>query len=83
MKRRKPKRGYNILGENIRRVRLRHKPEISQSDLAARLSVKGLLIDRPTITRIENGKRYLRGFEIKAIAKVLRVTVGILFKEKS
>jgi len=83
VKRRKPKRGYNILGENIRRARLRHNPEISQSDLAARLSVKGLLIDRPTITRIENGKRYLRDFEIKAIAKVLRVTVGFLFKEKS
>jgi transcriptional regulator with XRE-family HTH domain len=81
LKRRKPKRGHNIIGRHIRQARLRIKPEMSQSDLAARLSVRGILLDRPTVTRIENGNRYLRDFEIRAIARVLRVSVAWLFRE--
>lgn len=56
---------------------------MSQSDLAARLTVRGIAVDRASVTRIENGKRYLRDFEIRAIASVLRVSVGWLFREVS
>ena len=83
MKRRKPQRGRNILGPHIRQARLRLSPEMSQADLAAKLSVRGLALDRVTITRIENGKRFLRDFEIRAIARVLRVSVAFLFRESS
>jgi transcriptional regulator with XRE-family HTH domain len=55
---------------------------MSQADLAARLTVGGLPFDRASVTRLENGKRYLRDFEIKAIAKILRVSVAWLFREK-
>lgn len=41
----------------------------------------GIRLDRASITRIENGKRYLRDFEIRAIAKVLKVSVAWLFRE--
>jgi transcriptional regulator with XRE-family HTH domain len=57
------------------------KPEMSQADLAAKLTVRGVAVDRPTITRIENGKRFLRDFEIRAIARALRVSVAWLFRE--
>lgn len=83
MKRLKPTRGHNILGRHIRQARLQIKPEMSQADLAARLSVRGISVDRPTVTRIENGRRYLRDFEIRAIARVLRVSVAWLFREVS
>ena len=56
---------------------------MSQADLAAKLSVRGLALDRVTVTRIENGKRFLRDFEIRAIARVLRVSVAFLFRESS
>lgn len=75
------KRGHNILGSRIRQARLRLSPEVSQNDLAARLAVRGLALDRPTITRIENGERYLRDYEIRHIARVLKVSVAWLFGE--
>ena len=56
-------------------------PEVTQADLAARLSVKGIDVDRPTITRIENGERFLRDYEIKMLARVLGVTCAWLFGE--
>jgi len=54
---------------------------MSQADLAARLTVRGVPFDRASITRIENGKRFLRDYEIRAIAAVLRISAGWLFRE--
>ena len=82
MKQSSSSRGTNILGAQIRRARLALKPEVSQFDLAGRLAKQGIDVDRPTITRIENGERYLRDYEIKAIAKALKVSVAWLFGEK-
>lgn len=58
------------------------KPDVSQFDLAGRLAKLGIDMDRPTITRIENGERYLRDYEIQAIAKALKVSVAWLFGEE-
>lgn len=57
------------------------KPAVTQKELAARLTVRGIDIDRPTLTRIENGNRFLRDYEIEVIAKVLKVSVAWLFGE--
>jgi len=54
---------------------------MTQADLAARLTVRGISVDRASVTRIENGKRYLRDFEIRALARVLKVSVAWLFRE--
>ena len=75
----KTQRGHNILGPRIREARHLLKPEVSQFDLAGRLAAHGLDFDRPTITRIESGKRFLRDYEIRALAKVLKVSVSWLF----
>lgn len=40
----------------------------------------GLDVDLPTITRIENCRRYLRDYEIIAIARILKVCVASLFE---
>lgn len=75
------RRGHNLIGSRIREAREKLKPIVSQKELAAKLGVRGLDLDRPTVTRIENGKRYLRDYEIKAIAGVLKVSVAWLFGE--
>ena len=70
-----------MIGHRIRVARLRIKPSVTQRELAARLAVRGINIDRPTLTRIENGQRFLRDYEIAVIAKVLKVSVAWLFGE--
>lgn len=62
----------NISGDRIREARL--KKRISQSDLAARLQVNGVTIERDSISRIEIGTRFVTDYEIKVIAKVLDVS---------
>jgi transcriptional regulator with XRE-family HTH domain len=79
----KPMKKKNIVGTRIRKARLDAKPPITQSDLVARLQLEGLKdIDQPIVSRIEKGERLVTDYEIKAIAKALKVTVGWLLNEK-
>ena len=72
----------NLIGAKIRQARLRLNPEVSQEDLAGRLAVRGIRIDRSAVSRIENQERYLMDYEIAAIAKCLNVAVAELFGER-
>lgn len=54
---------------------------ITQEQLIAKLNFQGIHIDRPMISKIENQSREILDFEIKAIAKVLKVSVDDLFKD--
>lgn len=65
----------------MRLARKRAKPPITQTDLAARLQVKGLRLERVTISKIETGYREVTDVEAVAIAKDLGVTVGWLLGE--
>ena len=69
------------MGKRIRQARLRCKPAVSQEDLAGRLAGRGISIDQTAISRIENQTRYLMDYEVAAIAKALKVSVGWLFGE--
>ena len=40
------------------------------------LAVRGINLDRSAISRIENRERYLMDYEISAIARSLKVSVG-------
>lgn len=44
----------NICGERIREARL--KQRLSQSDLAARVQVEGVIMERDSISRVEIGR---------------------------
>lgn len=68
----------NIIGERVRLARVRAKPPITQTDLAARLQIEGLRIERVTISKIETGYREVTDVEAVAIAKALGVTVSWL-----
>ena len=63
----------NLCGDKVRQAS--QKQRISQSDLAARLQVAGVIIERDSISRIEAGTRFVADYELKVIAEVLNVDV--------
>ena len=71
----------NLIGERIRKARLACRPPVTQDDLVGRLAARGVTIDQTAVSRIENQTRYLMDYEIAAIARSLKVSVGWLFGE--
>ena len=66
----------NICGERVHEARRRLK--ITQSDLAARLQINGIIIERDSISRIEIGTRFVADYELRVLAKVLDTSVDWL-----
>ena len=64
---------FNICGENIRLIRLKKK--VTQTDLAARLQVRGVQLNQNSICRIEKGRRVVADYELLIIADALGVSV--------
>jgi HTH-type transcriptional regulator, cell division transcriptional repressor len=71
--------GRNLIGPKLRKLRLAKKPQITLEDLAGRLAARGVHLDRSAIGRIENQKRYVLDYELKAIADALRLSAVDLF----
>lgn len=69
----------NICGKNISFIRKGMK--ISQRELADKLQLSGLDIDKNAIQRIECGKRFVTDIELVKIAKVLKTTIDELLKD--
>jgi HTH-type transcriptional regulator, cell division transcriptional repressor len=57
------------------------KPPVTQADLAARLQIQGIKLDRVAISKIETGYREVTDFEVNAVAKALGVPINWLFGE--
>lgn len=70
----------NISGEQIREARLRLR--LSQAQLAARMQTEGVPIEQDALSRIESGDRLVQDFELKALARCLRVTIDWLLTEQ-
>lgn len=66
----------NISGERIRAARKTQR--LSQTDLAAQLQIKGVILERDTISRIEIGDRFVADYELRAFAQVLGVDAAWL-----
>ena len=66
----------NICGERIHEARC--KLRMTQSDLAAQLQVANIIIERDSISRIEIGTRFVADYELREIAKILKVSVSWL-----
>ena len=71
----------NVIGARVRQARKMSSPEVSQTDLVARLQVVGLKIEQPAISKIENGQRPVLDTEVSLIAKALGVSVAWLLGE--
>lgn len=61
----------NICGDKVREAR--QKQRMSQSDLAAKLQVNGIILERDSISRIESGTRFVADYELLILSKVLKV----------
>ena len=68
----------NLCGANIARFRTQMK--ISQRELADRLQLVGLDMDKNAIQRIEAGKRFVTDIEIAGLARVLEKTAEELLR---
>ena len=69
----------NLCGDRIREGRARVK--MSQSDLAAQLQVRGVILERDSISRMEIGTRFVTDYELKNIADILGVSMDWLTQE--
>lgn len=78
----KTKEGLNnICGKNI--SRFRNTLNISQRELADRMQLVGIDIDKNAVQRIECGKRFVTDIEIIAFAKVFDTTYEMLLEDVS
>lgn len=75
-----PKRApKNAIGPTIRKLRYAARVPISQESLVAKLQIRGVLLDRSALARIESRERLVRDIEIIALASALRVPIERLF----
>ena len=56
-------------------------PEVSQEDLCGRLARHGIQLTQASLSKLENRQRYAMDYEVAALAKVLKVSIGWLFAE--
>ena len=70
----------NICGERIREARVIKR--ISQSELASKMQIEGIILERDSISRIETGTRFVADYELMIFAKVLKVTVEWLLSKR-
>jgi len=63
-------------------IELRRKHNYSQRDLARKLQLIGIDMDKNVITRLETGKRYVTDIELKALSEIFRVSYDYLIDGK-
>lgn len=66
----------NLCGKKV--ASLRSEMGISQRELADRLQIIGLDIDKNAVQRIEAGKRFVTDIELKALANVFNFSIDDL-----
>ena len=69
----------NICGVKI--AKLRKGLKISQREVADRLQLIGLDIDKNAVQRIESGQRFVTDIELISLAKVFSVDITELLKK--
>ena len=74
------KKGRNIVGEQVRR--LRYERKLSQPQLAAKCQRLGWDIGRDTIAKIEARSRWVGDFELVFLARALAVNLKDLFSAR-
>ena len=72
----------NLCGARIKQARKAMK--LSQTNLAAKLQLNGVIMERDSLSRIEIGTRFLADFDLKALAEILQVDVlWLLYGDKN
>ena len=63
----------NLCGERVHEARCRMR--LTQADLAARMQVQGVTMERDSISRIEIGTRFVTDYELLILSRILKVTL--------
>ena len=71
----------NLCGKNI--AKLRKELGISQRELADRLQLLGLDIDKNAIQRVEAGKRFVTDIELVVLKRFFEVGYELLLEENT
>lgn len=66
----------NLVGPRLKELRARDG--LSQRDLARKLQLDGVDMDKNVITRIETNKRYVTDLELKAFSRIFQVSYEYL-----
>ena len=66
----------NICGKRVKEAR--KKLNLSQENLAAKLQIEGIAIERDSVSRIEIGTRFVADYELAALSKILNVSLEYL-----
>lgn len=69
----------NLCGEHIREARLKRR--ITQEDLAAKLQIEGIIMERDSVSRIEIGTRFVADYELVVLSRILGVSLEWLIAE--
>ncbi len=80
MKQRIGYNGKNLIGERLKL--LRKESNLSQRDLAQKLQLIGIDMDKNVITRIETNQRYVTDFELQALKAIFNVSYDYLIDGK-
>ncbi|TLG79734.1 helix-turn-helix domain-containing protein [Vagococcus zengguangii] len=62
----------NIIGSNIRRIRIEN--QIGQTELIRELQLNKIDMTRETLVKIEGGRQHIKLIQLKAIRDILNVT---------
>lgn len=71
----------NIVGERIKIARI--KKNLSQEQLAAQMQIKNVNIEQKSLSRIENGERFVADYELLIFSQILDVDINWLLKGDS
>ena len=63
----------NISGDRIHQARTARR--LSQAELAARMQINGVNIEREAISKIETGDRFVTDYELMVFARVFGVSM--------
>ena len=66
----------NICGKRVKEAR--KKLKLSQENLAAKLQLEGVVIERDSVSRIEIGTRFVADYELLILCKILNVSPAYL-----
>lgn len=69
----------NLCGAKIAELRMKMQPKCSQRQLADKLQLIGIDLDKNAIQRIECGKRFITDIEISAFCKIFDIQPNDIF----
>ena len=70
----------NICGKNI--AKLRKEIRVSQRELADKMQLVGIDVDKNAIQRIECGKRFVTDIELLAFSRVFETSLENMLKDE-